>query len=71
MTPARQTATFKFDEPVTADRMSLTIQHSVDPSDTVGGGGDSDDPFEQAGTGGGQVEDATAIQNLVISGQVK
>ena len=71
VTPARQTATFKFDEPVTADRMSLTIQHSVDPSDTVGGGDDSDDPFEQAGAGGGQVEDATAIQNLVISGQVK
>lgn len=82
--PSRSEASFKFAEPVATESMSMTIQESVGPEDTVGGEGQTmdpggatgDDPFQIEGTGGSQgsgskdVKDATAVQNLQILGVV-
>lgn len=70
---SREEAVFTFPEPVATASMSMTIQRSVLPSETVGEG-DEDSAFgspggDQGGNDEG-VNDATAVQNVQVFGTV-
>lgn len=70
--PQRNEVSYIFDEPVTTDSMSLTIQQSVVPEGaSEGAGGGDADIFageDKPESSAGKLQDATAIQNLQIYG---
>lgn len=71
LTPARTPARFEFESPITTSAMSMTIQKTVPPGEAEVGGTDADqvDPFaDSTESDGGELKDASAIQELKIIG---
>lgn len=64
--PSREPATLTLDTPITTQSMSMTIQSSVAPDESVGSTG-SDGVFGQAESA---ADNATAVQSLTINGVV-
>ena len=72
--PQRSEVAYVFDKPVTTDSMSLTIQKSVVPDGANESTNADTDLFQQEGDATAQVgelQDATAVQNLQIYGYPK
>ena len=65
--PSREPATLTLDTPITTQSMSMTIQSSVAPDESVGSTG-SDGVFGQEESA---ADNATAVQSLTINGVVQ
>lgn len=65
--PSREPATLTLDTPITTQSMSMTIQSSVSPDESVGSAG-SDGVFGQEESA---ADNATAVQSLTINGVVQ